>query len=81
MDPALHPPITLQPVSVRQVSAKNVAKRLGNFIDDFQTRTMAAGGSGNTAVTVQLQKLKDAMQEELARKNAKCKIDSRELVL
>ncbi|KAF9064739.1 hypothetical protein BDP27DRAFT_1270001, partial [Rhodocollybia butyracea] len=63
MDPALHPPIILQPLSSRPIRAKNVAKRLDNFVDDFQARTTAAQG-------VQLQKLKEAMQEELARKEA-----------
>ncbi|KAJ3992359.1 hypothetical protein F5050DRAFT_1552495, partial [Lentinula boryana] len=63
MDPALHAPLNLRPLSVRPISAKNVAKQLGNFVEDFQARTTAAQG-GNTAVTVQLQKLKDAMQEE-----------------
>lgn len=67
MDPALHPAINLRPTSSRPVSAKNVAIRLGNFVEDFQARTTAAQG-GNTAVTVQLQKLKDAMEEELESK-------------
>ncbi|KAJ3755061.1 hypothetical protein EV360DRAFT_50464 [Lentinula raphanica] len=67
MDPALHPPIILRPLSVRPVSTKTVAKQLGKFVEDFQARTTAAQG-GNTAVTVQLQKLKDAMQEELEKK-------------
>ncbi|KAF5377740.1 hypothetical protein D9757_009380 [Collybiopsis confluens] len=71
MDPALHPPINIQSLSARKISTKNAAKRIGNFIDDFEARTMAAGGSGNTAVTVQLQKLKAAMQEEAAKKDAK----------
>ncbi|KAJ4483871.1 hypothetical protein J3R30DRAFT_3238857, partial [Lentinula aciculospora] len=63
MDPALQPPINLRPLSLRPISTKNVAKRLGNFVEDFQARTTVAQG-GNTAVTVQLQKLKDAIQEE-----------------
>ncbi|KAJ3861544.1 hypothetical protein EV359DRAFT_46928 [Lentinula novae-zelandiae] len=67
MDPALHPAINLRPTSSRPISAKNVAIRLGNFVEDFQARTTAAQG-GNTAVTVQLQKLKDAMEEELESK-------------
>ncbi|KAE9403867.1 hypothetical protein BT96DRAFT_452301 [Gymnopus androsaceus JB14] len=67
MDSALHPPLILKPLSSRPISTKNVAKRIGKFVDDFQART-AAAQAGNSAVTVQLQKLKDAMQEELARK-------------
>lgn len=67
MDPALHPPINLRPLSSRPISTKNVAKRIGQFVDNFQARTTAAQ-AGSSAVTVQLQKLKDAMQEESARK-------------
>ncbi|THU98078.1 hypothetical protein K435DRAFT_38988 [Dendrothele bispora CBS 962.96] len=64
MDPPLNPPIRIQPLSSKPVSTKKAERRLDTFLKNFQERTTAAQG-GNTAVTVQLQKLKDALQEEL----------------
>jgi CO dehydrogenase/acetyl-CoA synthase delta subunit len=45
------------------VSSKSAVKRLENFLDDFDSR-IAVGQSGNTAVTVQLGGLKDAIKED-----------------
>jgi hypothetical protein len=63
MDPPLQPPLRVKPLSSSSVSSKHTQKRLEAFIDDFQARSTASQG-GSTAVTVQLQKLKDALQEE-----------------
>lgn len=63
MDAPLNPPMRLQAHSVRSVSSKATQKRLEAFLDDFQARTTASQ-AGNTAVTVQLQKLKEALREE-----------------
>jgi hypothetical protein len=67
MDPPLQPPLRIQPLSSTAISVKHTERRLEAFLDDFQARSTASQG-GNTAVTVQLQKLKDALQEEIHRK-------------
>jgi hypothetical protein len=67
MDPPLHPPLRIQPISSSSISVKHAQKRLEAFLDDFQARSSASQG-GNTAVTVQLQKLKDALREERHKK-------------
>ncbi|KAF9529003.1 hypothetical protein CPB83DRAFT_790910 [Crepidotus variabilis] len=71
MDPPLAPPVRIQPISATPVSAKSVQKTLEIFLEDFQARS-TAGQGGNGAVTVQLQKLADALKEErkLKRKDA-----------
>lgn len=63
MDAPLHPPIRLQPVSSRPINAEDTKRILGRFIDDLQERGLVAQG-GNTAMTVQLQKMRDALHEE-----------------
>ncbi|KXN90348.1 hypothetical protein AN958_04381 [Leucoagaricus sp. SymC.cos] len=63
MDVPLHPPVRIHTLASTPLSTKNAEKRLDAFIEDFQARSTAAQG-GNTAVTVQLQKLKDALREE-----------------
>jgi hypothetical protein len=45
------------------LSSKGTQKRLEVFLQDFQDRTTATQG-GHTAVTVQVQKLKNALKEE-----------------
>ena len=67
MDPPLTPPPRIQVVSTTAISTKTTQKRLQVFLDDFQARSTSAQG-GNTAVTVQLQKLADALKEERAKK-------------
>ncbi|KAF8234438.1 hypothetical protein L208DRAFT_1262033 [Tricholoma matsutake] len=69
MDPSLQPPLRIQPLSSSSISTKHAQRRIGAFLDDFQARSTASQG-GNTAVTVQLQKLKDALREERHKKNA-----------
>ncbi|KAJ6614134.1 hypothetical protein B0H10DRAFT_2046147 [Mycena sp. CBHHK59/15] len=63
MDAPLHPPLRINALSSKPLSSKNTQKRLETFLQDFQDRTTAAQG-GHTAVTVQVQKLKDALKEE-----------------
>ncbi|KAF9483058.1 hypothetical protein BDN70DRAFT_874300 [Pholiota conissans] len=63
MDPPLSPPVHIQPISSAPVTLKATQKRLEVFLEDFQARSTSAQG-GNTAVTVQLQKLADALKEE-----------------
>ncbi|KAF4611176.1 hypothetical protein D9613_007283 [Agrocybe pediades] len=67
MDAPLTPPIRIQPVSAAPISAKEAQKRLDAFLEDFKARSTSAQG-GNTAVTVQLQKLANALKEERKKK-------------
>ncbi|KAJ7639641.1 hypothetical protein DFH06DRAFT_1217596 [Mycena polygramma] len=63
MDAPLHPPLRVDADSRKSLSSKSTQKRLEVFLQDFQDRTTAAQ-SAQTAVTVQVQKLKDALKEE-----------------
>jgi hypothetical protein len=67
MDPPLTPPPRIQVISTTPISTKLTQERLETFLRDFQARNTSAQG-GNTAVTVQLQKLMDALKEERAKK-------------
>ncbi|TFK62179.1 hypothetical protein BDN72DRAFT_848948 [Pluteus cervinus] len=64
MDAPLHPPLRIQPNSQTPISAKKVQKRLGTFVDDLQARSTTGAQGVNTAIVVQLQKLKEALKEE-----------------
>ena len=66
MERPLSPPPRIQIISANEISTKVARKHLANFLDDFQARSTSAQG-GNTAVTVQLQKLIDALKEESQR--------------
>ena len=70
MDKPLIPPLRIQPVSATDISTKATRRRLEAFLYDFQARNTSAQG-GNTAVTVQLQKLSYALKEERAFKKKK----------
>ncbi|KAJ7208774.1 hypothetical protein B0H12DRAFT_1158370 [Mycena haematopus] len=63
MDAPLHPPLRVDAVSRTPLSSKSTQKRLEKFLQDFQERTTASQG-GHSAVTVQVQKLKDALKDE-----------------
>lgn len=63
MDPPLIPPLRLQPILSSSITTRSAQKLMESFLDDFQARTTVSHG-GNTAVTVQLQKLADALKEE-----------------
>lgn len=67
MDRPLTPPPRVRVISTIPISTKTTQKRLETFLDDFQARSTSAQG-GNTAVTVQLQKLVDALKEERVKK-------------
>ncbi|KAI4517759.1 hypothetical protein K523DRAFT_345041 [Schizophyllum commune Tattone D] len=72
MDAPLVPPTRIEVSSSTPMSAEKAAKRLDAFITAFGERSQAAEG-GSTAVTVQLQKLKDALVEERKHvQNASC---------
>jgi exopolysaccharide biosynthesis protein len=75
MDNRLTPPHRIQIMSVIPISTKTTRKRLKAFLDDFQARSTSAQG-GNTAVTVQLQKLMDVLKEErvMRRKDKKSNV-------
>ncbi|KAF7370138.1 Short-chain dehydrogenase/reductase family protein [Mycena sanguinolenta] len=65
MDAPLHPPLRIDAISSTSLSSKSAQKRLESLLVDFQGRTTAAqGGGGRSAVTVQVQKLRDALKEE-----------------
>ncbi|KAF9444251.1 hypothetical protein P691DRAFT_807665 [Macrolepiota fuliginosa MF-IS2] len=68
MDVPLHPPVRIHARTSTPLSTKSAEKRLEAFIHDFQARSTASQG-GNTAVTVQLQKLKDALHDERKKKH------------
>ncbi|KAM6497455.1 hypothetical protein JOM56_007928 [Amanita muscaria] len=70
MDPPLDPPVRLEVVSRTPLSTKNAIKQLDAFLDDFEARSRASQTT-NTAVTVQLRKLKDALKEERKEKKIK----------
>ncbi|KAH6915643.1 hypothetical protein BKA70DRAFT_1178826 [Coprinopsis sp. MPI-PUGE-AT-0042] len=65
MDAPLNPPIRIlpNPSSSRALSAKATEKQIADFLQDFQERSAGSLG-GNTAVSVQLKKLKEALREE-----------------
>ena len=69
MDAPLAPPVRLRVTSSNPISTKNTQKSIAAFLDDFEARSISSGGP-NTAVTVQLQKLKDALREERKQKKA-----------
>ena len=73
MDPPLTPPARIQVVSTTPISIKTTQHRLQGFLDNFQARSTSAQG-GNTAVTVQLQKLMDALKEERVKNKGKKQI-------
>ena len=70
MDPALSPPVRLQAISATPITQKAMQKQLETFLEDFQSRTTATQGS-NTAVTVQLQKLANALKADRKKKKEK----------
>ena len=71
MDPALTPPVHIVPLATTSVSQKAARKQIDGFLSAFEARSTSAQG-GNTAVTVQLQKLADALKEERkAKKSSK----------
>jgi hypothetical protein len=63
MDIPLSPPLRVQSRSSAPLSARHAQRRIEAFIAAFQARATAAQG-GNTAVTVQLQKLRNALHDE-----------------
>lgn len=67
MDAPLNPPTRIEPLSKTPLSTRAAENLLHTFLQDFEARSTSAQG-GNTAVTVQLQKLKDALHEERKRK-------------
>lgn len=69
-----NPPIRLQANSSVFVSSRSTERHLQNFLNEFESRSVL-GQSGNTAVTVQLRKLKDAISEENAQKRLKGKAE------
>jgi hypothetical protein len=66
MDSPLTPPPRFQVISATEIPPRTAQKCIAAFLDDFQARSTSAQG-GNTAVTVQLQKLMDALKEEFPR--------------
>ncbi|KDR81030.1 hypothetical protein GALMADRAFT_48401, partial [Galerina marginata CBS 339.88] len=67
MDPPLAPPVRIQALSYSPITTKVAQKDIDAFLEDFQSRSTSATG-GNTAVTVQLQNLADALKEERKKK-------------
>ena len=63
MDAPLRPPLRIDLISTTPLSTKQTIKGLTVFFNDFENRS-SMSQAGNTAVTVQLKKLKDALKEE-----------------
>lgn len=57
------PPLRIQAVSRTPVSSKEARKQVDGYLKNLNARTTASQGA-NTAVTVQLEKLRDALKEE-----------------
>jgi hypothetical protein len=70
MDPPLSPPVRIQAISATPITQKATQKQLEAFLQDFQSRSTSAQG-GNTAVTVQLQKLANALKADRKKKKRK----------
>lgn len=68
MDTPLYPPVRIQTLRSSPLSKKRAEKCIEAFIDDFQARSTTAQGS-STVVTVQLQKLRDALRDERKKKH------------
>ena len=67
MDPPLQPSLRVYQLSSSSILVKHAQRRLEAFLGDFQARNTTSQ-EGNTVVTVQLQKLKDALKEERHRR-------------
>ena len=64
MDAPLNPPVRILPDATSQpLSIKATEKQIAEFLIGFQERSAGSLG-GNTAVSVQLKKLKEALKEE-----------------
>ncbi|KAI0057639.1 hypothetical protein BV25DRAFT_1762654, partial [Artomyces pyxidatus] len=61
------PPVRILTVSTKKLSTKAAHATLAQFLEDFQERSSTIKGGDNT-VTVQLQKLSMALQEERRRR-------------
>ncbi|KAF8885066.1 hypothetical protein CPB84DRAFT_1788634 [Gymnopilus junonius] len=66
MESPLSPPIRIRPLKSTTITTKAARKNLEAFLEDFSSRSTSVQG-GNTAVTVQLQKLATALKEERKR--------------
>lgn len=66
MERPLTPPPRIQVISATDIPPRTAQKLIAAFLDDFQARSTSANG-GETAGTVQLQKLMDALKEEFPR--------------
>ncbi|PFH45559.1 hypothetical protein AMATHDRAFT_158750 [Amanita thiersii Skay4041] len=71
MDLPLDPPTRIQPVSATPVSVKRAIKHLDVFLNEFEARSRNSNHSGNSAVMVQLQKLREALTKEKESKKIK----------
>lgn len=66
-DAAVHPPVRIQPVERKAISAKEAHARIEAFLEEFQQRSTPLNG-GDATVPAQLIKLRDALKEEIAPK-------------
>jgi hypothetical protein len=65
MSDALSSPLRIQPQSCEFVTAKKAKKQLERFVTEFTARTSGPGGAGgDTAVSIQLEKLARAILED-----------------
>ncbi len=63
------PPPRITATSSKSLSAKRAQSRIQTFLDDFENRNSTLNG-GDKAITVQLQKLNQALLDERQRQKA-----------
>lgn len=62
-DAAVYPPVRIQPVANKALSAKDAHARIEAFLEEFQQRSTPLSG-GDATVPAQLSKLRDALVHE-----------------
>ncbi|EIW75326.1 hypothetical protein CONPUDRAFT_85546 [Coniophora puteana RWD-64-598 SS2] len=70
MDDTVYPPVRLQPLASRPLSEKHAQASIDAFLDSYYARGMQNGGSADSTVTAQLQKLSAALKDGRAREKA-----------
>ncbi|KAH9956999.1 hypothetical protein BC827DRAFT_1138633 [Russula dissimulans] len=63
------PPRRITPIARKNISAKRAQIRIQAFLDDFENRNSSLKG-GDKTVTVQLQKLNQALLDERQRRKS-----------
>lgn len=67
MNHSIQPPVRLQPISSSDLSTRHAKRRLDAFLADFQNRSTPSKGGDNTVIA-QIQKVSEALHEQMARR-------------